>query len=159
MGTGSGRVIDLFAGTGSHQYRRSQITKLSVPSSKSLDPHPLGRHTLQTNSPGMPSFGTILLAIVAGLFGLYEIGCGFYAYRKGGFKFYIPAHLLIGLPFLVIGVYLFLGWQQHPTGWEALFFVSWALGLGWKSIQIQKARRDHPLEWENWEKILNGKKY
>jgi hypothetical protein len=99
---------------------------------------------------------TALLAIVATLFGLYEIVYGFYAYRLNGFKFYITAGFLIGVPFLIVGVILFLRADQPADGWEFLIFVLWAFGVGWKAWRKQIARKAHPIEWEKWERILHG---
>jgi hypothetical protein len=100
------------------------------------------------------SIGNILFAILAFLFGLYEIGYGFYAYHLNGFKFYITAGSLIGLPFLVISAYLILHHNQQPIGWEPLIFVVWLIGVGWKAWRTHVTRRTHPNEWENWERIM-----
>ncbi len=103
----------------------------------------------------MPPAGSIILTIVAILFGLYEIGYGFYAYHLNGFKFYIPAGFLIGLPFIAIGLYLIL-WKDRPAGgWEFLILLVWLFGVSWKAWRKRAARRAHPAEWEKWEKILN----
>jgi hypothetical protein len=101
--------------------------------------------------------GTILLAVVAVLFGLYEIGYGFYAYRLNGFRFYLTAGFLIGLPFVLVGADLILRSDQPPSGWEGLIFVVWAFGEGWKAWRKRIARHTHPQEWEKWEHILNGR--
>ncbi len=102
--------------------------------------------------------GSLLLAIAAALYGLYEMGVGWYAYRRSGFNFYLSAGLLIGLPALVVCAYLFLGLDRHPTGWEPVIFVVWAFGFGWKVWNEKNARRDHPVEWRRWEDILNENK-
>lgn len=100
------------------------------------------------------SIGNILFAIVAFLFGLYEIGYGIYAYRLNRFKFYVTAGFLIGIPFLLISIYLFLRPNRPPVGWEPLIFVIWAFGVGWKAWRKRIARRTHRLQWDKWEQIM-----
>ncbi len=103
------------------------------------------------------STSTLILTIAAILFGLYEVGYGLYAYRLNGFKFYITAGLLIGLPFIAAGIYLILRTDQPPNGWEGLVFVTWAFGVGWKAWRKRVALRTHPVEWEKWERIMSGR--
>ena len=102
------------------------------------------------------SIGTLFLTVAAILFGLYEIGYGFYAYRLNHFAFYVTAGLLIGLPFLAMGVYLILRPDKPPLGWEALLFVVWLSGVAWKAWRKRIARRTRPLEWERWERTMSG---
>ncbi|HSD83202.1 MAG TPA: hypothetical protein VLG46_05065 [Anaerolineae bacterium] len=104
------------------------------------------------------STGSILLAILVTLFGLYEIGYGFYAYHLNGFKFYVSAGFLIGLPLILGGAVLILRSEQPPSVWEGLIFVMWALGVGWKAWRKRMTRRTHPQEWEKWERILNERR-
>jgi hypothetical protein len=104
------------------------------------------------------SIGNILLTVVAILFGLYEIGYGFYAYRLNGFKFYITAGFLVGLPFIVVGADLIMKPKQPQGGWEGLIFLMWLFGVLWKTWRKQIARRSQPQKWEKWEHILNGNK-
>ncbi len=103
------------------------------------------------NSP----LGNAILIAAALLFGLYEIGYGFYAWRLNGFKFYITAGFLIGSPFLAIGMILIL--QPRPTfqSWEILIGLVWAFGVTWKAWRKRIAKRNHPAEWEKWEAIMN----
>ena len=100
----------------------------------------------------------ILITVVAVLFGLYEIGYGFYAYRLNGFKFYITAGFLIGFPFLFVGADLILRAGQPPGSWEGLIFVIWLIGVIWKAWRKQIARRNQPVQWGKWEHILRGNK-
>ncbi len=104
------------------------------------------------------SIGTVILTIVALLFGLYEIGYGFYAYHLNGFRFYVTAGFLIGLPFILVGIDLILRPDQPPGGWEGLIFVMWIFGVGWKAWRKRIARLTHPHEWEKWEHILKGRR-
>ncbi len=98
-----------------------------------------------------------LLTIVAFLFGLYEIGYGFYAWRLNGFMFYITAGFLIGTPFLAVGAVLLFIPRQSFQGWEALILLVWLFGVAWKAWRKRIAKKDHPAQWEKWEAILNGK--
>lgn len=90
------------------------------------------------------------------LFGLYEIGYGFYACRLNGFKFYITAGFLIGCPFLVVGTILFLLPRPIAPVWELLPLPLWIFGVSWKAWRKRIARRDHSAEWAKWEVILHG---
>ncbi len=98
--------------------------------------------------------GNAILVAVAVLFGLYEIGYGFYAWRLNGFKFYITAGFLIGSPFLAIGTILILRPGQTFQSWEALIALVWVFGVTWKAWRKRVAKRSHPVEWEKWEAIL-----
>ena len=106
----------------------------------------------------MMPISSIFLTVVAILFGLYEIGYGFYAYRLNGFKFYISAGFLIGFPFIVVGVDLILRPGRPPGGWEGLIFLMWAFGVIWKAWRKRIARRNQPDQWAKWEHVLNGNK-
>ena len=97
-----------------------------------------------------------ILIVVAFLFGLYEIGYGFYAWRLNGFKFYISAGFLIGTPFLAVGAILFFMPGLTFKSWEALILLVWVFGVTWKAWRKHIAKRNHPLEWEKWEAILHG---
>ena len=99
--------------------------------------------------------GDAILIIVACLFGLYEIGYGIYAWRLNGFKFYITAGFLIGIPFLAVGTTLLLRPPPTYQSWEMLILLMWIFGVAWKAWRKRIARRDHPVEWEKWEAILH----
>jgi hypothetical protein len=99
-----------------------------------------------------------LLMGAAVLFGLYEIGYGFYAWRLNGFKFYITAGFLIGSPFLAVGAVLLVRPGQAFQTWEILILLVWIFGVTWKAWRKRTARKEHPAEWEKWEAILNGQK-
>jgi hypothetical protein len=104
------------------------------------------------NSP----FVNIVLIAAALLFGLYEIGYGFYAWRLNGFKFYITAGFLIGSPFLAVAITLLIRPSQTYQGWEILYLLVWLFGVAWKAWRKRIARREHPAEWEKWAAILKG---
>jgi hypothetical protein len=98
-----------------------------------------------------------LLIIVAILFGLYEIGYGFYACHLNGFKFYAVAGIVIGVPFLLVGLILMVHADRSLGGWEFLIALLWAFGVGWKAWRKRIARKTHPADWEKWEQILHGR--
>ena len=75
----------------------------------------------------------LLLIVVAILFGLYEVIYGFYAYRLNGFAFYAVAGLVIGAPFLLMGLILIVHPDQSLGGGELLLLPLWAFGVGWKA--------------------------
>jgi hypothetical protein len=102
-----------------------------------------------------PLVNAILIA-AALLFGLYEIGYGFYAWRLNGFKFYITAGFLIGGPFLAVGLTLLVRRVQTYQGWEILILLVWLFGVAWKAWRKRIASRQHPSEWEKWQAILKG---
>lgn len=99
--------------------------------------------------------GHAIFVVMALLFGLYEIGYGFYAWRLNGFKFYITAGFLIGSPFLAIAaIEIFDPWQTFQS-WEILIGLVWIFGVTWKAWRKRIAKKNHPLEWEKWEAILH----
>ena len=98
----------------------------------------------------------LILEVAAFLFGCYEIGFGFYAWRLNGFRFYITAGFLIGTPFLVVGLVTLLLPGQGFHSWEIFILITWLLGVSWKAWRKRRAKRDHPLEWAKWEAILRG---
>ncbi len=99
--------------------------------------------------------GNVILIAATILFGLYEIGYGFYAWRLNRFKFYVTGGFLVGSPFLVIGAILILQPQSTFQAWEILIGLIWLFGVTWKVWRKRIARRDHPTEWAKWEAIMN----
>ncbi len=100
------------------------------------------------------AIGNAIYISLALLFGLYEIGYGFYAWWLNGFKFYITAGFLIGGPFLAIAaINMFHPWHGFQS-WEMLIGLVWIFGVIWKAWRKRIAKRNHPLEWENWETIM-----
>ncbi len=102
-------------------------------------------------------FNTFLI-VVAFLFGLYEIGYGFYAWRLNGFKFYITAGFLIGAPFIAVGLITLLAPDLGFQPWEILVALLWLFGVIWKAWRKRIAKTEHPQEWAKWEQILNRKR-
>jgi hypothetical protein len=98
--------------------------------------------------------GNAVYISLALLFGLYEIGYGFYAWRLNGFKFYISAGFLIGAPFLAIAAILLFHPGQAFQNWEILIGLVWIFGVTWKAWLKRITRKNHPVEWENWEAIM-----
>ncbi len=99
--------------------------------------------------------GNAIFIIIAFLFGLYEIGYGFYAWRLNGFKFYITAGFLIGCPFLAIGIIKLLQPWQAFQSWETLIGLVWIFGVTWKVWRKRIAKKKYPVKWEKWEAILH----
>src|SRR5512140_2936033 len=97
--------------------------------------------------------GNAIHIVAALLFGLYEVGYGFYAWRLNGFRFYITAGFLIGCPFLIIGTILLLLPRQVSSVWEVLPLLLWIFGVTWKAWKKRVAKREHPDEWARWEDI------
>ncbi len=102
------------------------------------------------------SIGNAVFITLALLFGLYEIGYGFYAWRLNGFKFYVTAGFLIGSPFLFIGTIKILQPRHTFQSWDILIGLVWIFGVTWKAWRKRIAKRNHPVEWEKWEAILRG---
>lgn len=102
-------------------------------------------------------FFNLLLIVVAILFGLYEVIYGFYAYRLNGFAFYAVAGLVIGAPFLLMGLILIVHLDQSLGGGELLLLPLWAFGVGWKAWRKRVARRTQPEQWAKWEQIMNSR--
>jgi hypothetical protein len=102
------------------------------------------------------SLRTTLLIAAAFLFGLYEIGYGFYAWRLNGFRFYVTAGFLIGIPFIIMGTVLLLLPRRVSPVWELLPLLLWIFGVGWKAWRKHIAKREHPQEWARWEESLHG---
>jgi hypothetical protein len=102
------------------------------------------------------SAGNALLAVVAVLYGLFEIGYGIFAYRRNAFKFYFASGFFIGVPFLAVAAILILRPEQPPRLWDGLIFVAWAGGVAWKAWRKRVARKTQPVEWEKWERMLHG---
>ncbi len=102
--------------------------------------------------------GIAILIALSFLFGLYEIGYGFYAWRLNGFPFYITAGFLIGLPFLAIAASLLLLPAHSLQRWELLPLLMWLFGVTWKAWRKRMTRLEHPVEWAKWEAILQGGK-
>lgn len=96
-----------------------------------------------------------ILTAAALVFGLYEIGYGFYAWRLNGFRFYITAGFLIGIPFLMMGTILLLLPGRVSPIFEYIPLPVWIFGVVWKTWRKRIAKRDHPAQWAKWEAILN----
>ncbi len=101
--------------------------------------------------------GNAIFSALAFLFGLYEIGYGFYAWRLNNFNFYIAAGFLIGSPFLAVGTIQVLRPAQAFQPWEALIGLVWIFGVAWKAWRKKAAKKNHPVEWEKWEAIMHGR--
>ena len=82
-----------------------------------------------------------ITAVVAILFGLYQIWAGFRAHRSSNLKAHITAGFLTGTPFLLVGAILLLGRGRGLGGWEILLLFVWLFGVMWRGWQEQRAGR------------------
>lgn len=101
------------------------------------------------------SLAALLLALVAIVYGLYEIFYGHAASRRNGFRFYVIAGYLLGVPFLAVGALLLLTPGRTLGGWEFSILIVWLFAELWKRYQVRKARRENPEQWQRWVQILN----
>ena len=91
---------------------------------------------------------TALIALVATMYGLYEIVHGVVTSRRYGLRFLLVGGLLTGLPMLMVTPILLFGGGRSIWGWEYLVLVVWVLGVAWETWHKRKLFRRQRDELE-----------
>ena len=83
------------------------------------------------------------------LVGIWVIFSKTRTYRLSGFRFYLFAGLMAGIPFLILGLVFFYSPNVGILS-TFFFYLLSRLGLEWGVDQEEKAERADPARWKEW---------